>query len=302
VHVYSRTVAWTKAARWLVVMALGVGLLALAWGWISRALQAGIHEVAFVEPRSARAYRVITRADHDAGQRSPVLFALHAYATPPDILVQSLSLVDLAVRERQMILVIPEGQRDTEGNFFWNASRACCGAGPGRPDDLAYLAGVLADVERHYRADPSQVSALGVSNGGFMAHRWACAGGPLRAIVSIAGAGAGAADEPCAPAVPLSVLQLHGDADAVIRYDGGSLRGSAYPSARDSLSAYLQAAQLEGPPRERERRFQMLWKVHEQEWANERARVALWTVRGGEHNLSVAPMAMPAILDFLLGR
>lgn len=285
-----------------LALALGVGTLASAWAWTSQFWCRTTHQLR-TEPASARKYRVITRHDHDPHKPAPVLFVLHAYATAPDIVLRSYSLETLAVRARGFILVVPEGLIDSVGNPFWNASRACCGEGPARPDDLGYLRGVLQHLKQDYAVDRGQMLAFGVSNGGFMAYRWACsAGAELTAIASIAGAALGPEDVPCTPWAPISVLQVHGDADDVVQYAGGSMRSSPHPSARDSLVPFLHAAQLgqQQPTTERTRTL-FYGTIRKEHWSGKDASIALWTVEGRGHQLRAAQACVPDILDFLQG-
>jgi polyhydroxybutyrate depolymerase len=67
--------------------------------------------------------------------------------------------------------------------------------------------------------DPRRVSLVGVSNGGGMAARFACAGDDrLAGLVSVAG---GYRTLPaCRARRALSVLEIHGTADAVVPYAG----------------------------------------------------------------------------------
>jgi polyhydroxybutyrate depolymerase len=88
---------------------------------------------------------------------------------------------------------------------------------------------------------------MGHSNGGFMSHRLACDRAQrIAAIVSLAGA---QWDDPtrCAPVEPVSVLEIHGDADTTIRYGGGStanadagIVGGTYPSAHTTVATWAQ--------------------------------------------------------------
>jgi polyhydroxybutyrate depolymerase len=67
--------------------------------------------------------------------------------------------------------------------------------------------------------DPDRVSAVGVSNGGGMAARLACeADDRLAGVVSVAGSYKTLA--PCQARRALSVLEIHGTADAVVPYRG----------------------------------------------------------------------------------
>ena len=69
-----------------------------------------------------------------------------------------------------------------------------------------------------------------------MAYRMACEHADVIAsIVSLAGATFADPDE-CDPSEPVGVVQVHGTADSVIRYDGGDLLGNVYPGAFGSAA------------------------------------------------------------------
>lgn len=281
----------------LLVLAL-MGTVALLgfgieWPW-------SVVERHYIEPVSSRPYRVYTRSDHDPTQPASVLFALHAYASTPDVLLRGYPLRDLAVRARGMVLVVPEGSRDTLGQLHWNASAACCGVGTSRVDDLAYLRQVLTDLKRRLAVDATRVFAFGVSNGGFMAHRWASdPAASLRAIASVSGAGLAADELPKEGLVPLSVLQVHGDEDDIVLYAGGRMRGAEYPSARATVSLYLRAAGIARAPQVSATRTWPFGTIRREEWRQGDTRVALWTVQGGGHQLRAAQLSVGSILDFL---
>lgn len=263
----------------------------------------GVSESPFIEPATSRGYVVWARRDHDRTRPAPVLFALHAYATSPEVLVRAFALVPRAAASRGWILVAPAGTRDGAGKLSWNASAACCGIGPQRPDDVEFLHRVLEDVRRRIAVDPERVYAIGVSNGAFMAHRWACApSGDLRAIVSIAGAAQGPDDPPCTPSVPVSVLHVHGDEDQTIRYQGGSADGARYPSARESAGFWRNANGCSPEATVTRRRSFLFGDSRIESWSGPRARVALWTVEGGAHHIRALRFDAEEMLAFLEGK
>lgn len=257
----------------------------------------------FVEPHTSRRYRVIMRRDHDRFRPAAVLFALHAYSTDPAVLVKAFALERRAAAQRGWIVVVPEGARDADGHFSWNASAACCGTGAQRPDDVDYLHRVLEEVRKSAAVDSERVYAIGESNGAFMAHRWACAaGGDLRGIVSISGAAMGPDDPPCTPAVPVSVLHIHGDRDEMIRYDGGKSRGARYRSARESVQLWRSLDHCSPEARLSRGRSVKAGASRLEIWFGPQARVALWTVEGGAHHISGLRFEAEQILEFLEGK
>lgn len=276
---------------------VGVGLSALFAAWVAFGRSV---ERRYREPGTGRDYSVITRAYHARQRPAPVLFVLHAYASAPELAVRGHYLQTLAVLQRGFVMVIPEGRKNAKGHFFWNATRACCADDPGQPNDVQYLHGVLQDVKRRVAIDPARVWALGVSNGGFMAYRWACSGlSDLTGLVSVSGAGLSAEDPPCTPTNVKRVLQVHGDADALVRYQGGQMRGHTHPSALASLRPFLTRAGITTPPHFSRERSPSLEAIHKREWSKGDTRVALWTIQGGGHQLRGAQLATPWILAFL---
>jgi polyhydroxybutyrate depolymerase len=106
---------------------------------------------------------------------------------------------------------------------FWNATDAMGGFMPGVLDDVGYLGGVIEEIREKFNVDEKRIYIIGRSNGGFMAHRLACDHAPvIAAVVSIAGATYLDPSE-CSPSAPVHVLQIHGTADEIVRYDGGRI-------------------------------------------------------------------------------
>ena len=266
------------------------------------ACQARVVEATFIETGSGRPYKVFTAPGRDAARPLPIFFVLHAYATDPDVLVRTYLLPRRAVAERGWILVVPEGTRDVDGFPFWNASAACCGTGPMPADEVGYLHRVLENVRRRFGGDPGRTYAIGVSNGAFMAHRWACsAEADLRAIVSISGAAPGLDDPPCAPSAPVSVLHIHGDRDPTVRFEGGTRDRGRYPSARATAEIWRKLDVCEPAPRRARRWLPLFQWASVESWPCPRAKVALWTVEGGTHDIGGLRYRVDDLLDFLAG-
>jgi len=276
---------------------LGLVVCALTSGC---AREAPTSESTFREPDTQRDYQVIRSRAHDRRQKAAVLFALHAYATAPETLVTAWSLAEKAVEGRGLLLVVPRGTKDANSQFFWNASLGCCVNTPSPPDDLGYLRAVLRDVRKRYVVDPERVYALGVSNGGFMAHRWACAaGGDLRGIVAVSGVGPGIGDAPCEPSVPVRVLQIHGDADDVIAYDGGVGTRGPYPSAPATVQRWRDLNHCGAKPVEDSDWSALHGSTSWARCQGPSAEVAFWTFKGGGHHLRSLRFAVGELLDFL---
>jgi len=92
-------------------------------------------------------------------------------------------------------------------------------------DDVAFLAALIEDVATRAPVDRSRVYVNGISNGAFMASRFAC---ERAAMVSAIGLVAGTVGpdvlRSCKPARPVSVVAFSGTRDPIVPYDGGFVR------------------------------------------------------------------------------
>jgi polyhydroxybutyrate depolymerase len=190
---------------------------------------------------------VAVPGSYDAAKPTPLVVVLHGYFSFPEYIGSFFKLGALA-EDQHVLVVSPAGNANPDGNYFWNATDACCDLFGAKPDDDAYLTHVVEQIKARYNVDPKRVFLIGHSNGAFMALRMACNHADVfAAAISIAGAQVASADA-CKPSQPVSVLQIHGDADDTIAYEGGVLRqhdgtAVAYPSAAATVAAW---AKLDG--------------------------------------------------------
>lgn len=190
-----------------------------------------------------RPYTVHEPPGYDRSTPAPLLVVLHGYGFQGD--VQRLYFgLDRVTDPRGMLYVAPNGTVNDEGKGFWNASAACCGPADTDVDDSAYLAGVIDEIRDDFAVDDRRIFVLGHSNGGFMAYRLACDHAEVIAgVVSLEGAMIDEAD--CDPDEPVSVVEVHGTADTVIRYEGGRNDDNdpdspRYPSAEQTVQGWAE--------------------------------------------------------------
>lgn len=189
-----------------------------------------------------RPARLVVPSGYD-GTPHPLLILLHGYSATAAIQDQYLGVSTRADR-RGLFIVLPDGTPEAGGRMprFWNATAACCNFGGVPVDDVAYLTGLIDEAGQHYNIDPRRVYLYGHSNGGFMAYRMACDAAPrIAAIASLAGATHFEASD-CAPTEPVSVLQIHGTADATILYEGVPMGFMQYPGAEETTRRWADRA------------------------------------------------------------
>ena len=194
-------------------------------------------------PPVARPYALHVPAGLDRSRPVQLVVSLHGYGAPSgEAHAHSLGL-DALADEQGFVLAMPDGTLDSSGNRFWNASDACCDFEHKGVDDVAYIGWLLDDVATKLTVDRNRVFLIGHSNGGFLAHRLACEMAPrLAGAISIAGAGWKDATR-CKPGAPVSILEIHGDADAIIKMDGGRVFDRPvpeYPSTKDTMAMWLE--------------------------------------------------------------
>lgn len=241
-------------------------------------------------------------------EKVPLFVYLHGYGSSSKRLREVLDIEALA-RERGVLLATPDGSREPMGRRFWNATPACCNFVGATIDDVQYIAALIDDVKQRFNVDASRVFVVGHSNGGFMAHRLACElSDRVVGIASIAGASA-SDDARCQPLAPVTVLQIHGDADQIISFEGGHALGKVslprHPSAHETVERWATVngcgaslsvtgmidieARLPGA------------ETKVSSYSNCRgASVELWAVRNGSHFIAQGRDALEAIHDFLM--
>jgi polyhydroxybutyrate depolymerase len=250
-----------------------------------------------------RSVAVVRPPDHDPTVPTPLLVVLHGYATDAERMERLFPLQAGAAVKGAMV-VYPEGTFNRLGHRFWNASDACCDLFDSGVDDVAYLMGLIDEIEASVAVD--RVVLFGHSNGAFMANRLACEHGErFAAVVGVAGT----LDEPppaCDAPSPPRMLHIHGTEDGVIRYDGGALSGRPPYVGAEAAYATLAAragcttSLVPGTP------FDLDQGVTGPETTPFAATcpagqtVALWAIEGGEHEPDVYPTFAARVLGFAL--
>jgi polyhydroxybutyrate depolymerase len=170
----------------------------------------------------ARPYGFKVPAGYDASIPTPLVISLHGYAMT-GVAQESYFQLGPVADEQTFLYAMPDGTVDPSGRRFWNADDACCDFFGSGVDDVAYVGALIDDVSTKYNVDAKRTFVVGGSNGAFMSHRLACdLSNRIAAIATLAGAVWNDASK-CAPTDHVSVLDVHGDADPVVNYDGGAV-------------------------------------------------------------------------------
>lgn len=159
-------------------------------------------------------------------------YVLHVPPGPPNGLVinlhgagmnggQQAALTDYnAMGDRYgFVVAYPDGIDST-----WADGRGASEPDRRGVDDVGFLSALIGQLSRDYGIPAGRVFVTGMSAGGFMANRLVCERADLvTAIAPVAGTLGSAI--PCAPSRPVSVMAVHGTADPVVPFDGGTMNG-----------------------------------------------------------------------------
>jgi len=121
----------------------------------------------------------------------------------------------------------------------WNAGTCCGTAAKNSVNDLGYLHGLIQHLEANYPIDPSRVVIVGLSNGGMMAYRYACAYPEDLAGIAVVAGSLEQAD--CRPKIPVTVVSVHGGKDTYVPGAGTAWQpalATAITSTEDSLAPF----------------------------------------------------------------
>ncbi len=202
----------------------------------------------------------------------------------------------------------PTGRPDGKGRRFWNASSACCDFEKSGVDHVASLGALIATARRMPVVDPSRIFVIGFSNGAFMAHRLACSVPGIAGFVSVAGSAPNDGDPPCKPVAPVAALEIHGDADTAVAFDGGHVLKMnelpAHRSAMDSAHVWSVVDGCASGPDEKARLDLQASlpgaETIDLRFSGCKAPVALWRVTGGDHFIAASKPAVEAMWGFLV--
>ncbi len=158
----------------------------------------------------------------------PAVMLLHGFGASAAIQDAYLGFA-AAATARGWIVLLPDGTVNRSGQRFWNAAPSwCCDFDNSQVDDTAYLKAVLDEARLQLPIAADRIHLVGHSNGGYMAHRMACAhADDIAGIASIAG-GLPARVSACDPTRPVAMLQVHGTFDSVVLFYG---QPGLYPAA-----------------------------------------------------------------------
>lgn len=146
--------------------------------------------------------------------------------------------------------------------------------------DILFISDLIDHLESRFNIDPSRIYANGLSNGGGMSVALACT---LSERIAAVGSVVGAYFYPlesCQPARPVALIAIHGTADKLVAYHGGSSERFDYPFP--SIPAFMKNFALKNGCNPNPVGREINDNVHSTHYPG-KADVVLYTIEGGEH-------------------
>ncbi|MDQ3046409.1 MAG: prolyl oligopeptidase family serine peptidase, partial [Bacteroidota bacterium] len=163
-----------------------------------------------------RSYRIYVPASYTGSTVWPLIFNLHGYTSTASA-QQSYSNFMPIADTANFLMVFPQGT-SLMGQPYWNAGLYTTGV-----DDIQFLSELIDSLSLDYMIDQNRVYSCGMSNGGYMSQTLACAlSSRIAAIASVTGSIFTGQYATCAPGRPVPVMQISGNADGTVPYNGSS--------------------------------------------------------------------------------
>ena len=151
-------------------------------------------------------------------QNAPLLLSMHGY-TDDAIQHRDYTRLNQIADEHHFIVAYPRGMKDKEGERFFNMGYFFHQTET--VDDVGFLSELVLHLQSTYQTDPKRTFTAGFSNGGDMSYLLACERPDLfRGFASIGGLMLEDFKTNCAHAVPIPILEIRGEDDAITLYDG----------------------------------------------------------------------------------
>jgi len=158
----------------------------------------------------------------------PLVVAFHGAFSSPAEMEEESGLSRLADREG-FVVAYPHGTGFLGLLRHWNSGHCCGPALEEGVDDVEFTRQVIEAVSRRVPIDRTRIYLVGMSNGAMMAQRVAAElSNQIAAAAAVSGTigGRPTRDEDVwripSPLAPVPMMLMHGDADEIVPYEGGT--------------------------------------------------------------------------------
>ena len=183
-----------------------------------------------------RTYALYVPPTYDGASDWPLLVVLHSFATRSRFQLTTSGILPIADRE-EFIVVAPQGLiRDglDDTGEGWNIELR-----DDLADDVGFIDALLDELTATYVIDQRRVYAAGFSQGAGMTYQIADSfPDRIAAIAAVSSALPSPETREFAPSRPIPLLQIHGTADTIARYDQPSDRFIPFTSVLETIEIW----------------------------------------------------------------
>lgn len=236
-----------------------------------RLLPAGTSSHSFTSFGSEHRYELYVPPGYDGRRRLPVMMTFHGLGGDPATFLATTRMKKLAAQQN-FIVVTPRGTGEPS-RWDFRGTRA------DSRTDAEIVHDLVSEVRRAGCTDPSRFYASGFSNGAVLALTLAC--DPRHEFAAVgAVSGAWYPRRQCAAAGPTRVVYIHGTADRIAPFRGGSTLIGVLPPVRQMLADWASHDACTASATDR-----LTANVQRTEWSGCEVGGALTTyvIRGGGH-------------------
>ena len=178
----------------------------------------GTTTYSFIHDGQTRVYNLHVPSGLNRGTPAPLLIELHGGGSSGDNIDRLTGFYALGDQKR-FVVAAPSGIGKS-----WNDGRLETAASSGGADDVGFISEMIDRIAGQVPIDRSRVYVAGMSNGAIMAGRLACElSDRIAAIAQVAGTASVAVAARCDPGRAVPVLEIHGTADPLVPYGGGTV-------------------------------------------------------------------------------
>jgi polyhydroxybutyrate depolymerase len=226
--------------------------------------------------RMTRSYLLHLPPADDHVQSWPLVLVFHGRLGVAEGMERLTGFSDLADSEG-FIVAYPQGIARS-----WNAGQGAGEAAVRDIDDVGFVDSLINLLVEEFCVDGRRVAAAGMSAGASLVYRLACEM-PERipAIAAVAGTIASSVAAVCRPALPVSVLHIHGTADPIVTWEGDvPLSSARMESVDNTVSGWVERNHCNPEPQVK---LVDDSYVRETYMAADGTEVTLYAVTGGGH-------------------
>lgn len=263
------------------VIVVGLPLLSalIAIAWIS-VLDRTNGTIVFAG--ETREYLLHVPGSYDPAEPTPLVISLHAGATWPAH-QKNLSRWNRMADENGLIVVYPSGTPQLFGIIrIWQPTAE------GVMKDVEFISALIDTLGAAYNIDPQRIYVDGMSMGGGLVFALSCTLSDRIAAVGMVAAAQSLPSGWCTDTRPMPMVAFHGDADAIVPYDGGPLGDPfnpvkpVYPAVRGWVASWAQRNRCAAAPVESMDAPDVVRSEYPD--CAEAAAVVLYTLVGGGHS------------------